>query len=177
MSIRSRVFTIRLDVRGLVLDALIIQRRQKGAFAAPRRNATVGRAFAAEGQSVRPSHCDLPRVAQRTPMTYIRRRSRAISQPRKRASTAIPAPGAEGYTQDQRAIEEPWVRCFRTRTSRLRADRVFPYRRRLFALLRRPYTKIDINRQQSPKCLRTSTAFDLQGHNRRSDSSVSTGAG
>jgi hypothetical protein len=23
--------------------------------------------------------------------------------------------GAEGYTQNQRAIEEPWVRCFRTR--------------------------------------------------------------
>ena len=44
---------------------------------------------------------------------------------------------------------KPWVRCFRTRTSRLRADRVFPYRRRLFALLRRPHTKIDISRQQS----------------------------
>src|SRR5947207_987363 len=58
--------------------------------------------------------------------------------------------GAEGYTQNQRAIEEPWVRCFRTRTSRLWADRVCPYRRRrLFALLRRPYTKIDISRQQS----------------------------
>src|SRR6202158_1886782 len=58
--------------------------------------------------------------------------------------------GAEGYTQNQRAIEEPWVRCFRTRTSRLWADRVCPYRRRrLFALLRCPYTKIDISRQQS----------------------------
>src|SRR3989454_4060114 len=58
--------------------------------------------------------------------------------------------GAEGYPQNQRAIEEPWVRCFRTGTSRIRADRVFPYRRRrLFALLRRPYTKIDISRQQS----------------------------
>src|SRR5260370_33199699 len=58
--------------------------------------------------------------------------------------------GADGYTRNQRAIEEPWVRCFRTRTARLRADRVFPYRRRrLFALLRRPYTKIDISRQQS----------------------------
>jgi hypothetical protein len=56
--------------------------------------------------------------------------------------------GAEGYTQNQRAIEEPWVRCFRTRTSRLWADRVCPYRRRrLFALLRRPYTKIHISRQ------------------------------
>src|ERR1700686_2817048 len=58
--------------------------------------------------------------------------------------------GAEGYTQNQRAIEEPWVRCFRTRTSRLRADRVCPYRRRrLFALLRRPYRTIEISRQQS----------------------------
>src|SRR2546427_12191384 len=59
-------------------------------------------------------------------------------------------PGAEGYTRNQRAIAEPGVRCFRTRTSRLRADRVFPYRRRrLFALLRRPYTKVEISRQQS----------------------------
>ena len=58
--------------------------------------------------------------------------------------------GAEGYTRNQRAIEEPWVRCFSTRTSRLWADRVCPYRRRrLFALLRRPYTRIDISRQQS----------------------------
>ena len=51
--------------------------------------------------------------------------------------------GAEGYTQNQREIEEPGVRCFRNRASRLRADRVFPYRRgRLCALLRRPYAKI-----------------------------------
>src|SRR5690348_11075530 len=58
--------------------------------------------------------------------------------------------GAEGYTQNQRAIAEPWVQCFRTRTSRIRADRVFPYRRRrLFALLRRPYTTIDISGQKS----------------------------
>src|ERR1700721_2893572 len=49
--------------------------------------------------------------------------------------------GADGYRQNQRAIEEPWLRCFRARTSRLRTDRVFPSpRRRLFALLRRPYT-------------------------------------
>src|SRR5207245_4764690 len=55
--------------------------------------------------------------------------------------------GAEGHTKNQGAIAEPGVRCFRTRTSRIRADRVFPYRRRrLFALLRRPYTKIDISR-------------------------------
>jgi hypothetical protein len=41
-------------------------------------------------------------------------------------------------------------RCFRTRTSGLWADRVFPYRRRrLFALLRRPDTKIEISRQQN----------------------------
>ncbi len=51
-------------------------------------------------------------------------------------------PAAEGYPRNQGTIEEPGVRCFRTRTSRLRTDRVFPYRRRqLFALLRRPYTK------------------------------------
>src|SRR5690242_10866249 len=53
----------------------------------------------------------------------------------RRHSTLL---GAEGYTRNQGAIEESWVRCFRTRTSRIRADRVFPYRRRLFALLRRP---------------------------------------
>src|SRR6059036_3861675 len=76
----------------------------------------------------------------------------------QRAGTPVKPEDYEGIrlywapkdTQNHRAIEEPWVRCFRTRTSRLRADRVFPYRRRrLFALLRCPYTKIDISRQQS----------------------------
>jgi hypothetical protein len=71
---------------------------------------------------------------------------RAGTRSSRKTTRAFDCTGAEGYTQNQRAIEEPWIQCFRPRTSRLRAGRVFPYRRRrLCALLRRPYTEIGIS--------------------------------
>jgi len=57
--------------------------------------------------------------------------------------------GAEGSTQTRERLKSLGLRCFRTRISRLQADRVFlTRRRRLFALLRPPYTKIDISRNR-----------------------------
>src|SRR5450756_310769 len=61
--------------------------------------------------------------------------------------------GTPRPARNQGAFTAPWVRCFRTRTSRLRPDRILPHRRRrLFALLRRPHAdRIGLESQRAER--------------------------